>query len=555
MKKLISILLVCTFLLGALAGCQGGTQTPEQSQSAGGASPSGTGSPSGDTPSNTGAGTAANPDEPRYGGRLRMSLHRIVKSLDPIKGDSTCSGQIMHELGDTLIMKNENQDGYYPSIAKEWKISDDGLTYTFYLRDDVYFHKGQFQDGRKMVASDVVYTLNRSRGYMSNYLAGVEDITAPDDTTVVITLDQPRATFLYSITSRTNTIVCPEEVEGWGEEFGNHVVATGAFELVEHVPDSYTLLRRNENYWGQKPYLDEIEFVIITDATQNINALLTGEIHATVQVQGEKVPEIQKAPGINLLQCPAFNINHVGFNTVKEGPLQNRQVREAMIRAVDYEQLVAGVYKYGEAGVSRLPLPKISWGYDESLEYLVPSYDVAEAKRLLTEAGYPDGFKTSINFVTSDTSLQIATILQQFWKQNLNVDVEIRSTDSATHNEIMLGGNFDILIGQQGGSGDPGTTLGYFFSTEKLGSNYNYWGYSDPEADRIAAAALAENDQEKRKELYRELMIYAVPECVAMFHSTNNYTWAVSDKVKGVVQLPDSSWNIADSRRNCWLAE
>ena len=108
--------------------------------------------------------------------------------------------------------------------------------------------------------------------------------------------------------------------------------------------------------------------------------------------------------------------------------------------ATDINQLVAGVYRYNEQIASCLPVPMSSYGYTEELASLVPGYDPEGAKALLAEAGYPDGFSLSINFVSSDEWLQIATVLQQFWKENLNVDLVINATDSATNTEVMLNG-------------------------------------------------------------------------------------------------------------------
>ena len=240
--------------------------------------------------------------EPVFGGTLKIALNRTVsaKSLDPLYIDSTTADQICQNFGDTLVHTSADGSEFLPNIATDWDISDGGLTYTFTIRNDVYFQPGEFQDGRLMTAEDVAYSVNRAKDYWCNYLYFLDYAEATDENTVVCHLLTPMATFLYELTSSSVIMVPKEEVEGWGEEFGMHPVSTGPFKVVKHVPDQYTKLEKHENYWGVEPYLDGVTYYIITDAAQNLNALKTGEVDISLSVSGTGIAEGKKSVAFNL---------------------------------------------------------------------------------------------------------------------------------------------------------------------------------------------------------------------------------------------------------------
>ena len=548
MKRILT-LMIALLMMTSVFGCQ----TPTE--------------PASDEPQATESGTGtetvgdALPEaelavsEPTKGGSITIGLNRAVNSLDPPKLDTSAAGQIMALVGDTLLVCNK-EGSYTGTLATSWDISDDGTVYTFHLRDEVYFHPGAVQDGRKLVASDVVWSLEHSRSFFSNYLSMVTDMKAVDDATVQITIDKPNILLLNGLANRSNSITCPEEYEYWGDDqYGLHFVGTGAFMATEHVPDQYTICERFEKYWGETANLDSVTFKIIPDSTQMINALLAGEIDVNLAVTGESVQQVLSNENLKLIQAPSFRVARVAFNVSNtESPISNAKVREALIMATDINQLVAGVYRYNEQIASCLPVPMSSYGYTEELASLVPGYDPEGAKALLAEAGYPDGFSLSINFVSSDEWLQIATVLQQFWKENLNVDLVINATDSATNTEVMLNGTFETMILTQGGTGDPLTFSGYFYATEKAHSNYNPGCYSNLDADALIAKAAATSSQEERAAIFKELHELVIPDYVSMYFATSNLSWGVNKKIRGIDAWETTFW-VTDTFGNIWLEQ
>ena len=202
------------------------------------------------------------PEEEKYGGTLKIALSTAVsaQAIDPIGSNGTGPDQIIQNYGEGLVRQTSNGE-YVPAFATDWEVSEDGLEWTFHLRQGVHFQKGEFQDGREATADDVVYSLERSRTqHWNNPLFMVDTIEKIDDYTVKIVLNRPYAAFLERCTSSTTIIVPKEDVEGWGDDFCLHPTSIGPFQVVEHVADQYTKLVRNENYWGTKPYLDALEY-------------------------------------------------------------------------------------------------------------------------------------------------------------------------------------------------------------------------------------------------------------------------------------------------------
>lgn len=182
-----------------------------------------------------------------------------------------------------------------------------------------------------------------------------------------------------------------------------------------------------------------------------------------------------------------------------------------------------------------LPVPKVSWGYSEEQEALVPAYDVEKAKSLLAEAGYPDGFDIVLTVGTQNAYVQAATLVQEQLKQ-IGVNVEIQSVSSTEVTDRYLNNKVQLWINGQGGSADPATFVGYFLNSDKIHTNYNAFCYSDPATDAIINEALTLTDQQERKDLYEELNEIALKTNIAAFYATTKLSWGLRKEVHGFVQ-------------------
>lgn len=526
MKKAIAMVLACVMLLGVLAGCSSTSTTPAASET-----------PANQTPNAT-PETTAPAGEPKYGGELKLALNRSINAtaLDPTIANGTMCDQVMGQFAETLVIENADESETLPCLATAWEVSEDGLAYTFTLRQGVHFQKGKFQDGRELKAEDVAYSLNRSHeetwwGYLSYF----DHAEATGDYTVVCYLKKANSIFLHDLVSPSGTIVCKEEVEGWGvEAYGAHPIGTGPFQVVEHVPDQYVKLVRNDNYWGVKPYLDSLTYYIITDEAQAMNALKTGEVDVVLTVSGNYITEVRNDPNLVLAQAPEFRLAFLGFN-LSDPVLSDKRVRDAISMGIDRQALVDAIYYNGDGALDILPIALASWGYDKNMESKVLGYDPEGAKALLKEAGYEKGLKLNLTVGTADSYVRAATLINAMLGQ-IGIEVEVNSLSSTEINERYMNNKCQLFIAGQGTSGDPASSLGKFLNSEHLRTNYNVFSYSDPETDKIVAKANGSTDRKEREELYNELLKRAVETNIGVFYANTFLSWGLNSRVHGYVQ-------------------
>lgn len=494
------------------------------------------------------------PEEVTKGGELKIALTSSPKNLDPVKYTGTYEAQIIYQVCDTVVTYDKELKEILPSLATEWTISDDGMEYTFTIRDDVYFQPGQYQDGRQMTAEDVAYSMNRSAQESAmNRLDMLDHAEAVDATHVKATLKAPSAVFLTALTNAGNAIVPKEEVEGWGDEFGNHLVGTGPYAMEKFELDQQTTLKKNDKYFIGEPNLDTVVFKVITDANQEVNALRTGDVDIATQLTGETVKIVAEDENVNLEKMAGIQIGYAYFNMVN-GPTADAKVREALIKAVDYKELAAGVYQYGEGEAACLPLPRASWGYDESVEADVPAYDPDGAKKLLEEAGYGDGITLNM-YITNETFRQkAATILQSYW-QAIGVELKINTVEWGTFSETAASGKADVFAMAWSWYPDPYFFFDKMFATSAIGTLGNGQGYSNAEVDQLLADALVETDQAKRAEMYKKALKIITDDNPGIFYGNPAECLGINPKVQDFNQRADGTIKLCTAEENVWVVQ
>ncbi len=527
MKKIWVWLLVLALSIGMLAGCND-TQTEEPNDDVSTEDP--------------GSEPDAQPNtEPTYGGVVSIALSSSPKNLDPIYYTGTYEGNVIRNVADTLVRYKHDLSAIEPNIATEWSVNDAGDAYTFKLREDIFFQKGAYQDGRQLVASDVKFALERSAEHSAmNRLGMLQSVEVVGDLELNCHLKQPDAAFLTVLTDACTVIVPKEEVEGWGDDFGAHLVGSGPFTLVDFKKDQEIILERNDLYWAQKPYLDGVVFKIITDANQMTNALRSGDIDIATDLRGESIPLVEGDKNLVMQEVPGLHVAYMYMNMM-EGPTKDKRVREAIIRAVDIDEMVKGIYQYGEADRAYLPLPPNSWGYDASLEAIVPTYDPERAKELLKEAGYEDGFSLEIYVSNKPARVKMSTILQAYLKQNLNVDVSIKTVEWGTFSDIASSGQADLYGMSWTWYPDPYFFLNKMFHSSEIGALGNGQGFDDPEVDRLLDEALAVSDTESRAALYKEALKIIAESYARIDYGNEKQIYGLNQSVGGYVIRPDGN--------------
>jgi len=479
---------------------------------------------------------------PKTGGVLRMGMQADPTALDPQKQSLTAIWKAVEHIYNSLT-RVEPDLSIAPELAESWEVSEDGLTVTFKLRSGVKFH-----NGREVVADDVVYSYQRlvdpaTGATAASTLDSMESVAAPDASTVVLTLKQPDASIFANLASFAVSIIPKEVVEANGD-LTQVAVGTGPFTFKEYIPNTSVTLERNADYFETGlPYLDGLELLIAPDDTARTTALVSGTVDFIEYVPSKDVEMLQSDSSIALAGNAIMQIRMLGYNTRKE-PFNNPKVRQAIDLVLDRTAIVeAALFGLGTPTVTLFPV-----GYWAALEKDVPAPDVEAAKALMVEAGYADGFKASITGWAQYDYLKNSAIIVQEQLKQINIEVELNLVENATMIEqVYTNYEYDMVFTGNSGYIDPNTLL---LDAFKTGSSGNFTGYSNAEVDALIDQGIAEPDQEKRAEIYRQIQEILLTDLPWSSCYIGQQYEAMKTYVKGYTHVPNgSNWTVRES----WL--
>jgi peptide/nickel transport system substrate-binding protein len=419
---------------------------------------------------------------------------------DPVFNDANADIWYMQQYYNGLT-RFKMDNSVEPDLATKWEVSPDGLTYTFTLRPGM-----KFSDGSPITGADWQWSLDRCRdpknGIWAFSMDAVDKVEA-SDTQVVFKLKQVTPYFL-SATAMFNCVVMPgkqvEAAGGW-EKFMLKPVGSGPFIMQEWVKGDHMLLVRNPNYWETgKPVLDEILIKTIPDDNARILALQKGDVDAINYPPFNRVNDLKKDAN---LQALIFDSTYTQFLTlnVRNAPLNNAKVRLALSYALDRDALIKTI-NFGVGTPATSFRSKGSLYFNDTLPGW--PYDIAKAKSLLAEAGYPNGFETSMEIVSGrEAAKQIATLAQAMWAQ-IGVKLNIKQTEAGIYTDTYRNGTFTMQVrGWTDDIPDPSQEASYAMSSQPI--QFMHTGWVSPEADALAAAGLKETDPAKRKQIYFDM--------------------------------------------------
>jgi ABC-type transport system substrate-binding protein len=463
----------------------------------------------------------------KQGGAMIVTYKDDVSTLDPAIGYDWQNWSMIKSLFDGLMDYEPGTTTLKKDLAEDYAISDDGLTYTFKLRQGVKFH-----NGREMTADDVAYSLNRvvnpktqspGAGFFGS-IAGfdavsngeavvLEGVKVVDPHTIAITLSRPDATFLHVMAINFSSVVPKEEVEKWGEDFGKHPVGTGAFKLAEWTLGQRLVFQRNVDYWNTGlPKLDQITFEVGQEPVVALLRLQNGE----VDIPGDGIPpakflEVTQNPeqAKMVVEGGQLQTGYVTMN-VNTPPFDKVEVRRAVNMAINKDRIVRIIN--GRAIPANQPLPPTMPGYAK--DYQGYPYDVEGAKKLMAEAGYADGVDTELFVYNTDPNPRIAQAIQQDLAA-IGIRAEIKSLAQA--NVIDAGGEGQAPMIWSGGMAwiadfpDPSNFYGPILGCAGAApGGWNWSKYCNEELDAKAAAADAMVDPAKaaeREQAWREVYL------------------------------------------------
>lgn len=472
--------------------------------------------------------------QPKVGGEMIIAFGTDPESLDPNKMTSAPAGMVLTHIAETLITLTEELE-VAPLLAESWEFSEDAKTLTLHLRRGVFFH-----DGTPFNAHAVKVNLERFRKAAFAFLLfpRVQTIDVIDEYTVRLTMDQPFVPIIAHLTHNFIAMVSPKQIEGLAP--GEDIIApvgTGPFKFDKWVRGEYVRIVRNENYWGQKPYLDAVKFLVVPSDATRLVLLETGQVHAIMRVPPHDAPRVAATPGLELVMVPSVRTIYIAFN-YQRPPFTDVRVRQAINYAVDKEAIVREVLA-GVGGVSAAPIMPLVFGHSPQKPY---EYDPEKAKQLLAEAGFPQGFKCTLYHPTGRYMMDaaIAEAVQAYLAE-VGIEAELITMEwaaylaflrkplaEATYDMYLLGWGCVTLDADYG-------LFSLFHSGLWAPACCNWSFYGNPEVDRLLELGRVTPDPEARKAIYAEAIRLLWEDAAWLFLHYEGQLNAQRTEAKGLI--------------------
>ncbi|MFO7547089.1 MAG: ABC transporter substrate-binding protein [Trueperaceae bacterium] len=487
--------------------------------------------------------------QPKYGGTLTVGMQTDPVGLDPHITNATSTRNMLENVYDTLVAFDSSLR-IVPALAESWTVSDDGLVWTFDLRDGVTFH-----DGSPLAASDVEFSIERIKdpaiaSPRADDFAVVAAIDTPDADTVVLTLSEPFAPLLSKLAFSLNVIVSEDVVAEHGD-LQQVVIGTGPFRFVEYLPQTRLVLEKNDAFWGTDeagnalPYLGGITFQFYPDPTARTTAIQTGNADFIEYVPAADVEILRTDPNVQVVGGLAANFRSIYLN-VERAPFDDVNVRRAMSYAID-EQAVVDLALFGTGGVTATgtTIPASNYYGVDTSPYV--GRDLEAARAALAASAHPDGFTFDLYVTSTYDFLRTPAEVIQANLAEIGITANIVAEDWSIYLPKALEGDFQATILGESGQSDPDDFLFNVFYTDNGG---NLGNFSDPELDVLLERGRQVSDQEERRAIYVEAQerILDLAPHVFLFHSSQFE--ALRNDVMGFEHFPNTSYL---GLRTTWL--
>ncbi|MDQ3161266.1 MAG: ABC transporter substrate-binding protein [Actinomycetota bacterium] len=541
----------------------------------------------GDDEGGDASGTTA--DETTEGGAEGGTLV-FAGASDPVVLDGALvsdgeSIRVITQIFETLVALKPGTTEPVPGLAESWEADDAGTTWTFKIREGVTFHDGEPLDAEAVCFNfdrwynfegplqnpgatyywQVVFggfkTFNKDSGAPEESL--YESCEATDETTAVLTLTKPSATFIPALSQQAFSIASPKALEEFNADEGTtdadgifspsgtfgteHPIGTGPFEFVSWTRNDRLVLKRNEDYWGDKAKLDELIIRPIADNAARLQALQSGEIQGYDLVEPQDITTLEGDENLEVIDRPAFNVAYVGFNIAKK-PTDDAKVRQAIAYGLDRQAVVDNFYS-GRAEVATQFMPPEVVGYaDDVTTY---EFDPEKAKQILQDAGYELPVPLEFWYPTDVSRPYMPDPKRNFeaFAASLNKSGFKVTAKSAPWNPDYLGradegnaGNLRLL-GWTGDYGDADNFIGTFFQSPQKA-----WGTTTTpltEIEDLLDEAEIETEESKREELYQEANRQIMDQLPGVPYAHSRPALAFTANVNGYVASPTTNESFA----------
>ena len=421
---------------------------------------------------------------------FNFATNQDIPHLDPHGTAANTSFRITYMLYDRLVTYDGTGTDVKPQLAEDWDISEDGLTYTFYLNKDAKFH-----DGTPVTAEAVQYSFTRaidvgkSAAGQFNKVIDNKSFEVVDDHTIKITLKKPFAPFIKTLGTVYANIVNPKLADNHGEDLGETYLADKEMGSGPYILDSWDrgqklVLKANEDYWGEVPALKTVNIQIVNEPSTARLMLEKGEVDLldNTMISPDVLQQMDGKSGVEVLQSPGYQIDDIAINMQKE-PLNNVKVRQALSHAVNYDSIINDILVGAGDRIGGI-IPEGMFGYNPE----TPTYDfdLDKAKALLEEAGYKDGFPLEIAISENNEVRKNIAVTLQSDLAKIGIDLQIKTLAWPTFLDLVTSGGHQLaLAAWTPDYADPDYNLWYFAHSTSKGPGFNLAFYENKEVDKL----------------------------------------------------------------------
>ena len=471
---------------------------------------------------------------PKRGGTLTYATGTDATTLDPQFVTDVPTSRVVMHLHETLVFQDERGE-IKPRLAESWEVSADQKTWTFKLRRGVRFHDGTPFDAES-VRSSFTRILDAATGSPRRSVASViASVQVLDAHTVALNTSQAFAPLLAQLSTYNLAIMSPTRFQAEGRNYSKRPAGTGPFKLQAWSPGERITLVRNEDYWGDKAQVDRIEIRVVPEDSTRVLQILSGEVDVIASVPPVMLPRLQGNRQVRVLREAGFRTVYIGMNA-RIAPWNDLRVRQAFAHAINADAIVAGVLRGVGTRGAGLEAPAIA-GAHRSLQAL--PYNPAQARKLLAEAGFPNGVDSVLYSPTgrylNDRQVAEAVVAQA---REAGFRLRLETPEWGAYQQMLEAGDRvpSFLMGKGSPSGDVDLTVNLLMHSK---GRMNFFGFSDPKADALIAAQRGATDREKRQKMLDELQQGFHDASVAVVLFYEDQLFAVRSSVQGVTVSPN----------------
>lgn len=511
MKRFMALL--TALALALVAGCSGGTQ---QSSSSGSSS--------------------AKSGSPKKGGNLIVAATADAPSLDPHVEGANLRSVRTSLIYETPVWVDENLQ-VKPQLAEKWDVAPDGLSYTFHLRKGVKFH-----NGKEMDAEDVKYSYDRLRDEKTGSpgrgdFGTVKAIDAVDKYTVKFTLSKPNAAFLAAVGGRYSAVI-PKDFVKTGNELKSGAMGTGPFKVKEWVPKDKLVYERHADYWDKnKVYLDTITVQVIPDENSILAALRSGQAHFSILSDTKKFVDLKDDKNLNVLKQPAIKWAIMDL-ALDQKPTDNLKVRQAIALGIDKQAVMQAATQGVGTVIGVLPpaMKEFALAPDQLKNQ---KRDVARAKQLLAEAGYPNGTEMTLRIINGYPEMPPTASVIAANLKDVGITVNVQAVDLGVWVADWSAGKNPPTLNAWGGFMDPDLLFYRHFHKKPEGGDFRRW--NSAKGSELLDLGRETLDVAKRKQIYSDFQKLVADEVPTVPLYAGDDVTVAQKNVEGYVHHP-SGW-------------